>query len=322
MSAESASSPSAPAVEASPHRTFLRRVAEIVCAALVMVLAAWEIADIPVKAWMVTHLSLSSIITNDPIAEVGLGARAAVSHERALWLPLIWACASISAIKWHLVAFWAGRLWGDDALSRWSSGNPRREKWEHRLTSASTRWPVVGVVVAHLIAPVGILIMATFGISGLTWRRLIKIDIAVAMILTFGWIYFGFYMGVPAVHLLDQYSRYAGWVAAVIALAIVGWLVYRRLTRASRRIKAEEKQRARQETQRRLAEEKAVKQQRRTERAETLRTQTRRVLRRPGTPPEPAGPEDLDADPDGGAPDDPASDVSGAPDDSDATRLP
>ncbi len=262
------------------------RMAAACCAALVAIMAVWEVGEIPLKAWLITHPTLSSVITTDPVAEVDLGARAAGNHQRALWLPLVWALASISTLKWHLVAFWAGRLWGEEALRRWSaSGNPRRLRWQRRLTTLATRWPVLGVVLSYILMPVSVLIFAALGAGGLTWRRLLRIDIVVAMLVTFGWMYLGFYMGAPAVNLLDQYSRFAVWVAVSLAVLLAGWLGYRFVTREARRIKAEERVRAQEAARARIAEARLARKQARAAGAAALRSRAAswrgRLTRRP-----------------------------------------
>lgn len=246
-----------------------RRWFEVVCGALVAVMAVWELAMVPVKALLIKHLSLSCVITTDQVAEVGLGARAAFNHHRAVWLPLIWLCAAISTLKWHVVAFWAGKLWGQDALAHWSGSSPRNQRITRSVVWLARRAPVVAIAVGYVLAPVAMLVYAALGAAGLGWKRMLQYDIIGAMVATFGWIYLGFYLGTPAVRLLDRYSHVATWFAVAAAIILVAFVIWRRVTRDTRRIKSEAKQQAREEAQRRIAAARAEKTARRNQRRGT-----------------------------------------------------
>lgn len=253
-----------------------RRWYEAVCAALLALMAAWSLASFPVKAYLITHLTLSTVITTDPVAEVGLGAKAAFNHYRALWLPPIWAVASLSTLKWHAVAFWAGKLWGHDALANWSGTSKRNQAITRGVVKLATRAPAVAIVLAYVLSPIAMLIYAALGAAGLSWKRWFKYDLAGAALATFGWIYLGFYVGRPAVVLLNRYSRFATMVAIAAAVLLIAFVIWRRVTRDTRRIKNEAKQAARAEAERRIAEAKAAKAEARAARRGALAARFRR----------------------------------------------
>lgn len=270
-----------PAPHARPGRAALvGHWQRAVCAALLVVMAAWELAGIPVKAWLVTHVSLSSVLTTDPVALVGLGAKAAFNHHRAEWLPLIWLLASISTLKWHLVAFWAGTLWGRDILHHWSGTSPQHQRTVLFVDRLVARWPVVAIVLAYVLMPLSSLIYATVGAAELSWRTLLKVDLAAAAVTTFAWIYLGYFIGRPAERALASYSHIATWVALGLAVVILAYAVWRYRTRETRRIKAE----VRAESRRIVAERLAAAKQARDE-ARRLRPagrlRDRRSPRRP-----------------------------------------
>ncbi len=237
------------------------------CAALLMLLAAWELASIPVKAWLLPHVSLSSVLTTDPIAEVGLGAKAAFNHHRAEWLPLIWLVTTVSTIKWHLVVFWAGTLWGRDVLTRWSTNSSRQRRLLALIERVASRWPSVAILLTYVLMPLSSVIYATLGAANVPWRTLIKVDLAGAALSTFAWIYLGFYLGRPAQEALARYSSIATWVAIVLAVIVAAWVVWRYRTRDLRRIRAEVDAEARPVVAARLAEARREKGRARAERA-------------------------------------------------------
>ena len=260
--------PPSPAPAVRPPRAVpVDHWARVVCAALLVVMAAWELAGIPVKAWLVTHVSLSSVLTTDPVAEVGLGAKAAYNHHRAEWLPLIWLLASISTLKWHLLAFWAGTLWGRDILRHWSGTSPRHRRVTAFVDRLVDRWPVVAIVLAYVLMPFSTLIYATLGAANLSWRTLIKVDLAGAAVTTFAWIYLGYFIGHPAEHALARYSHIATWVALTLAVLILGYAVWRYRTREARRIRAEVSELARRIVATRLAESRRERRRAREQRA-------------------------------------------------------
>lgn len=258
-----------------PTRSGRRRYIEVLCGVAIAIMAAWELAMIPVKAYLITHLTLSSVITTDPVAEVGLGARAAFNHHRATWLPVVWAVAVVSTLKWHVVAFWAGTVWGHDALEHWAGRSKRGRRVAQAAVAVAKKAPLVAIIAGYILMPLASLIYAALGAAGLTWRRFLKIDLAASAVATFGWIYLGFYVGRPAEHLLDRYSKYATWVAIAVGVVLVAFVIWRRLTRDSRRIKAEEKQRAQEVAQQRIAAFKQAKQAARQAKAEQRSARSR-----------------------------------------------
>ena len=272
----------APAPHARSRRAALiDRSLRGVCAALLVAMAIWELAGIPVKAWLVTHVSLSSIITTDPVALVGLGAKAAFNHHRAEWLPIIWLLASISNLKWHLVAFWAGTLWGRDILHHWSGTSAQHQRTVVFVDRLVARWPVVAIVLAYVLMPLSSLIYATVGAAELPWRTLIKVDLAASAASTFAWIYLGYFIGRPAEHALTSYSHIATWVALGLAVVILAYAVWRYRTREARRIKAEVRAESRRLVAARLAEARGAKRQAQQQRAADRAAGRRRGFRPP-----------------------------------------
>ena len=258
----------APSPRPRPRRAVVvDRWLRATCAGLLLVLAVWELASIPVKAWLLPHVSLSSVITTDPIAEVGLGAKAAFNHHRAEWLPVIWLLTTISTIKWHLVVFWAGTLWGRDVLTHWSGNSPRQRRILALVEKVASRWPSVAILLAYVLMPLSSVIYGTLGAANGSWRTLLKVDLAGAAVSTFGWIYLGFFLGRPAQEALARYSGVATWVAIVLAVAVVAWVVWRYRTRDARKIRAEVNEQARRIMAERLARARHEKDRARAERA-------------------------------------------------------
>ncbi len=260
----------AQAPDARSHRAArVGRLQRSVCAALLLLMAGWELAGIPVKAWLVTHVSLSSVLTTDPVALVGLGAKAAFNHHRAEFLPLVWVLASISTLKWHLVAFWAGTLWGREILKHWSGTSPQHRRTVVFVDRLVGRWPVVAIVLAYVLMPLSSLIYATLGSAYLSWRTLIKVDLAAAAVTTFAWIYLGYFIGRPAEHALARYSHISTTVAIGLAVVILAYVVWRYLTRDTRRIKAEVRRESRRIVAERVAEARRAKREARARRSRT-----------------------------------------------------
>ncbi len=255
----SSATPSDAAASAST-RSRARRAQEVICGALLALMAIWELAMIPVKPYLIGHPTLSSVITTDPVAEVALGVLAAYNHHRAMWLPPICFATALSTMKFHMVAFWAGGLWGHQVMQH-GARTPKMKRFVGRLVRFTNRFPAVGVVVAYILIPFAPLIFAALGAGGVRWWKYLKLDLVCALICTAGYLYIGFALGKPAEHILRLYSHYSLIIAIVAAVALVALVIQRYVTRDARRIKAEEKARALEEAERRIAEHKAAKAQ-------------------------------------------------------------
>jgi len=232
----------------------------VLCGALLALMAVWEVVVIPVKAYLIAHPTMSSVITTDPVAEVALGVRAAYNHHRAMWLPPICFVTALATMKFHLVAFWAGGLWGHQVMQH-GARTPKMSRFLERLTRFTRRFPAIGVLVAYILIPFAPLIYAALGAGGVRWSKYLKLDLVCAITCTAGYMYIGFALGKPAEHVLRLYAHYSLVIAIILAVAIVAFVIHRYVTRDARRIKAEEKARALAEAERRIAERKAAKAQ-------------------------------------------------------------
>lgn len=158
-------------------------------------------------------------ITGSRLALVALGVLARTG-EATLWWPV--PLAIVSIMKFHWVYWWAGRLWGDQVLTRLGGSTPRARKRIARAEALVRRYQVLAVAVTYVPLPVAReVVLAGIGASGVRLRTFVLVDLAIAALTQLACVAAGLAIGERAVPVLRQYAVWAGLISVVVLVAMI-----------------------------------------------------------------------------------------------------
>lgn len=197
--------------------------ADILCWAGIVASGLYYLALLPFRAVLVGTQPLLGVLLNGAMESiVAAAAFARVGHGT---LALVILAAIPGLMKFDLLYWWAGRLWGERVIvllsGRRKAGSrymARVRRWGRWFT-----WPAV-VLSPFLPVPNGIIYVIA-GWAGMSWVTFLVLD----LISTLLWVGLlsglGYALGHHGVVVAQTISHYGLWISiAVIALVIVAQL--------------------------------------------------------------------------------------------------
>lgn len=205
--------------------------ADTICLGLLVFSGVFGLVLLVLRPWLLGHspLLLASL-TGSRSALVTIGAQAATGHP-GVWL-VAFVLSSLSLIKFDLVYWWAGRLWGDWFIAGLVGDSPRAAKRAQRGEALARRFDIVAVAVSHVpfvpIPPA--LIYAVLGASGSRLRRFFVVDLAAGALLQATWLLLGYRIGQPVIDVVEVIAKYSLWLSLAILVGVV-WASVRKARR-------------------------------------------------------------------------------------------
>ncbi len=196
--------------------------ADKVCMTLFVALGLFSLAMLPLRPVILAMEPLALVaLTGSRTGMVASGALAAVGQ--ASW-PLALAVGTLSIVKFDLVYWWAGRLWGDWFIASLVGTSKGARKRAKRAEAVARRYAFWAIALTYLPVPIpSAIIYAVLGTAGMSLRRFLVIDLLWAFVVQSGYLYLGYRIGEPAVALLEEYARYSWYLAiAIIVVIVVG----------------------------------------------------------------------------------------------------
>jgi membrane-associated protein len=198
--------------------------ADIACWAAIVLSGLYYLAILPFRASLIgTHPVISELLNGSTEAIVAAAAFARVGHGS---LAIAVLAAIPGLMKFDLIYWWAGRLWGEKIILLMfprSKHGPRYmervHKWGRRFT-----WPAV-VVSPFVPIPNAIvyLIAGWAGMSLITFLILDVIGTALWVGLLAG---LGYALGNHAVHVAQTISKYGLWFTISLVVLVIGRQVW------------------------------------------------------------------------------------------------
>ena len=209
-----------------------RRRAEAAVAAGLLVATAYGFVALPLRAWLLgVDPALLAVVIGSRPALVAVGARAAVGQGPWLW-PLL--LGTLSIVKFHWVFWWAGRLWGEVALTRIAGDTPRARRRIDRAERVVRRWRTPAVALTYAPVPLAKdLVVVALGTAGGRFRTFFAIDLTVAFLTQSMCVALGAVLGESAVSIVAEYARFAGPIA-LVALGLMTLAALRAFVRSRR----------------------------------------------------------------------------------------
>lgn len=159
------------------------------------------------------------------LAMVDIGSSLAMGESS----PWVWGVvlAAISMIKFDLIFWWAGKLWGTglvEVVAGRREGAVERSKKIQRITGKYAI-PMMAVTQLPIPVPDGI-VYAAVGMSGMSWKKFLLLDFLFALISRVAYLYLGYRVGEPAVKVIDVMTTYSIYVSVgIVVLMLAGFVI-------------------------------------------------------------------------------------------------
>lgn len=203
---------------------------DLICIGLLLFVGIFAWVMIPLRAYLIAANPLLLVgLSGSRSGTVTLGALAAVG--RADWIPgLLLGIPSV--IKFDLIYFWAGKLWGDGFMKAFAGRSKRSARNAAKAQRFAQRFGVPAILISYLPIPIPAgVIYATVAAAGMTWRKFILINLAAATVMQSLYMFLGYQIGEPAVEIVDVYAVYSGRVAIGILVLMIGVAIWRGSTK-------------------------------------------------------------------------------------------
>jgi membrane protein DedA with SNARE-associated domain len=195
-----------------------RRV-DIACWAAITLSGLYYLALLPFRASLVgTHPIASVLLNGSTEAIVSAAAFAKVGHGSIIVVLL----ASIPGLmKFDIIYWWAGRLWGERVIQMFSGRGKRSQKFVARV-NRSGRWLTWPAVVLSPFLPIpNALVYAAAGWTGMSWLTFLILD-AIGSLAWAGLLAgLGWALGQHAVSVAQEISKYGLWFSIAIVVLVV-----------------------------------------------------------------------------------------------------
>jgi membrane-associated protein len=204
--------------------------ADILCWAAITLSGLYYLILLPFRASLVgTHPVLLEFLNGSTEAIVSGAAFARVGHGS---LAVVLLVAIPGLMKFDLIYWWAGRLWGERIILLLSGRRKHGPKFMARVHKWGRRFTWPAVVITPFLPIPNALIYAVAGWAGMSWVTFLILD----LIGTLAWAGMlaglGYELGHHAVVVAQTISRYGLWISiAIVALVVVGQMRSARMRR-------------------------------------------------------------------------------------------
>jgi membrane protein DedA with SNARE-associated domain len=148
-----------------------------------------------------------------------IGARASVGDP---WWPLVLFLGTLGLVKFDWVYWWAGRLWGRSLIDTWSGRSERARRinaWAERF---ARKYETLALVVSLIpFVPGHGVVAAVLGEAGISLKKLLTVSILTSAVVNAGLLAVGFWIGEPAVAVMDAYGRYLLWLSLALLVVVI-----------------------------------------------------------------------------------------------------
>lgn len=193
---------------------------DIACLSWLGAISVYSLVMMPLRPVM---LGLSPHVLGGLGYRTGLVMMGALAATGDPWWPLVLVLGSLGAIKFDWIYWWAGKLWGHGLIEVWSGRSERarrRNDWAIRFAHKYETL-AIALTFTPLPMPAGV-IYAALGAAGTKLWKFLTVGGISALISTAGYLYLGYWIGEPAVELVQQYGQWLWYVSLAILAGMIG----------------------------------------------------------------------------------------------------
>ncbi len=199
-----------------------RRV-DIACWGAITLSGLYYLAILPWRASLVgTHPVISELLNGSTEAIV---SAAAFAHVGRGSLAIVLLASIPGLMKFDIIYWWAGRLWGEKILDLFAGRSERQRRRSQRFVARVNRWGRRFTWPAIIITPFlpipNAIVYAVAGWTGMSWVTFLVLD----AIGTLSWAGLlaglGYALGQHAVSVAQTVSKYGLWASIAIVIVVV-----------------------------------------------------------------------------------------------------
>lgn len=199
-----------------------RRV-DVACWAAITLSGLYYLVILPWRASLVgTHPVISELLNGSTEAIVSGAAFARVGHGS---LVVVLLAAIPGLMKFDIIYWWAGRLWGERIVGLFAGQSRRQQRRGLKFVSRVNRWgrrfTWPAVILSQFLPIPNAIIYAVAGWTGMRWVTFLILDV----IGTLAWAGLlaglGWELGQRAVSVAETVSKYGLWVSIAIVVLVV-----------------------------------------------------------------------------------------------------
>lgn len=198
------------------------RVRDIACLAGLVLSSLYGLAMIPLTPSLIsTHPVLLEVLSGSTPSIVAAGAFSDVDSK--LQMTVVVAAALVGLMKFDLLFWWAGRLWGHGAMHWLGARNGRAAALARRAEQRGSRFAGIAVLLTGILPGVpGPLVYAAAGWVGLGLVPFLVLDLIGSAAWAALLAGLGYELGSNGVHAANLISHYAllAIIAALMAVAV------------------------------------------------------------------------------------------------------
>lgn len=192
---------------------------DILCWAGITLSGLYYLALLPLRASLVgTHPVLLELLNGSTEAIVAAAAFARVGHGS---LTVVMLAAIPGLMKFDLLYWWAGRLWGERVILLLSGRRKHGPRFIARVRRWGRKFTWPAVLVSSFLPVPNAIVFAVAGWAGMTWVTFLVLD-AISSLLWAGLLAgLGYALGQHAVTVAQTVSRYGLWVSIGLVILVV-----------------------------------------------------------------------------------------------------
>jgi membrane-associated protein len=194
------------------------RKADILCLLGILFSGAYSLAVLPFRASLVGHHPVwSELINGSTEAIISAASFARVGHG-TLVVALLAAIPGL--MKFDLLYWWAGRLWGEKYILMLSGRSARGMKYMERVKRSGRKflWPAI---VASPFIPFGFILYVIAGWAGMSWITFLLLDLVGNLIWSGLLVGLGYALGQHGVDIAQTISHYGLYVTIGLIVVVV-----------------------------------------------------------------------------------------------------
>jgi len=193
--------------------------ADVLCLLGILLSGAYYYALLPFRAHLLgTDPVLSELLNGSTEAIIAAAAFARVGHG-TLMVALLAAIPGL--MKFDILYWWAGRLWGEKYILMLSGKRQRGTKYMDRVRRWDRKFTWPALVLAPFVPVGGVLILVIAGWSGMGWLTFLILDMIGNLIWAGLLVGLGYALGHHAVVVAQEISHYGLWVTIGLVLVVV-----------------------------------------------------------------------------------------------------
>lgn len=125
-------------------------------------------------------------------------------------------------VKFDWVYWWAGKLWGRSLIEAWSGRSERARRVNARAERFARKYETLAIAATFLPIPLprGV-IFAVLGEAGTSLRKFLTVALISSFVSVGGYLTVGYWIGEPAVALMEAYGRFLWYVSLAILLGML-----------------------------------------------------------------------------------------------------